>query len=67
MALLFGVDGFHGHIREENVAVVLGSGYEAVLTKDGKVLFQGQLYSQYMVIVNGEEKEFVEFKLGVDT
>ena len=45
--LLLGVDGWHGHVREEVVAVVLGGDDEAVLTRDGKVLFQGQMYSQY--------------------
>jgi hypothetical protein len=33
------------------VAVVLGSGDKAVLTRGGKVLFQGQMYSQYRVFV----------------
>jgi hypothetical protein len=54
-------------VRKESVAVVLGSCGEADLTRYGKVLFQGQIHSQYRVFVTGEEKEFVEFELGVDT
>ena len=41
--------------------------WRADLTRDGKVRFQGKIYSQYRVFVTGEEKEFVEFELGVDT